>query len=89
MKMHFRQLLKPMRCGEAPAREIPNVPSWVPPPWQIPLIDKDEKSRRKQPVKDERPRVEIQIDGGVSPEGVIPVHKDEGGRGVVVIDRKS
>ncbi len=92
MKMHFRQLLRPAVKAASPDKEIPSTPAWVPPPWMIPLIDKDERKRNEQPGRDERPRQEIHIDDGEPPRKQPPAEdsdQNEDGnaeRGVIVID---
>jgi len=92
MKMHFGQLQEKRQCGRATdkaSNQLP-LPSWVPPPWVIPLIDKDKKRiDRKAPVKDDRPRVEIPIDER-TPEPDVPLQEPEDeGRGVAILELKA
>jgi hypothetical protein len=87
MKMHFGQLQEKRQCGKATdkASNQIHIPSWVPPPWVIPLIDKDDKSKKK-PAKDDRPRVEIQIDER-GPEQESPGEEpDDPDRGVAILE---
>ena len=62
--MHFGEYRKPASPARVPAIGG-NVPSWAPPPWSIPLIDRNERAQQEriQPRRGQIP-LELPADGG-------------------------
>lgn len=87
MKMHFGQLQNNpgRRQKREPSRS--KVPVRIPPPWVIPLIDKDHPDNKKPP-KEDRPAIELPLDESIPPESEMP-GPDERDRGVVIIDLRA
>jgi hypothetical protein len=78
MKLRFGQP-NDMQCGQKSER----LPSGVPKPWEI---DKLEKLRKKRPMVEDRPVVEV--DERLPPPGYQPSERppsEEAERGVVIL----
>jgi hypothetical protein len=61
MNLHFGQVKKAVPRDEIDRGNTPGptrLPSWVPPPWMIPLIDKNQGGRKGP----QQPRVYIEDD---------------------------
>ncbi|MDD5171718.1 MAG: hypothetical protein PHF60_01645 [Candidatus ainarchaeum sp.] len=84
MKMSLRltHAETPKNCNGSTDK---GVSAWLPPPWMIPLIDKEKKSPSKGIPEHPEERPELEIDDSRSP--VLPDSSDsESPRGVVILD---
>jgi len=91
MKVHLGQHKSDAsRCGSRPSKEeTSHVPSWVPPAWKIPLIDRDRPKKNEKGPRDGRKPAEqpvLEIDERIPVRNPGKDEGEDGGRGVVILD---